>query len=148
MNKEQLINLMSESCSENDDILILGDFNMPHINWDNWNGRTGLETEFIDTLQDNFMFQHIDRPSRHRIGQNPTLDNLIITNREELIQNITYHDPLGKSDHLCISFHININPDIQKNPQTDIQKNPQTRYRMEKGNYEMMREIFRETNWT
>ena len=95
---------------------------MPHINWDN------------------FMFQHTDRPTRHRIGQNPTLDDLIITNREELIQNITYHDPFGKSDHLCISFHINIDPDIQNNPQK--------RYRMEKGNYEMMREIFRETNWT
>ncbi len=83
---------------------------MPNIDWENSNGRSNKDTKFIDTLQDNFMYQHVDQPTRYRIGQTPTLDDLILSSTKDLIQDITYSDPLGKSDHICITFTIDVDP--------------------------------------
>jgi len=42
--------------------LIIGDFNFPHINWDNW---TVLKSDnssdlFLQCLRDNYAFQYVD----------------------------------------------------------------------------------------
>ena len=72
-------------------VVIMEDFN---IDWDTWNGRSEKDAKFIETIQDNFLYQHVDQPTRYRIGQNPTLDDLVMSNIEELIQDLTYLDPL------------------------------------------------------
>ena len=55
---------------------------------------------FIDVIQDEFWTQHITEPTRYRFGQTPSLLDL------EIITNVTYTEPLGKSDHLCLTFTI------------------------------------------
>jgi hypothetical protein len=51
-----------------------------------------------------FLFQHIKEPTRFREGQSPTLDDLILTNEEAMIDNIEVGTPLGKSDHAVLTF--------------------------------------------
>ena len=109
---------------------------MPNIDRDTWNGK---DIRFIDTLQDNFLHQHVNRPTRFRHGQNPTLDDLILRSTEDLIQDIAYSDPLGKSDHLCLAFTINVMPEISHTSQM--------KFKMDKGAYERMKNLFDIIDW-
>jgi len=117
-------------------VVIMGDFD---IHWDTWNGRSEKDAKCIETIQGNFLYQHVDQPTRYRIGQNPTLDELVLSNTEELIQDLTYLDPLGKSDHICLIFTIDVVPEISKSSQI--------KYKMDKGDYEKMRSLFGAINW-
>ena len=50
------------------DLLIMGDFNFPMINWSNGNinsirNDNGIEHKFYDTLSDTFLYQHINVPT-------------------------------------------------------------------------------------
>ena len=46
----------------------MGDFNYPDIDWDTWNSKgdttDSIEYKFVEYLQDNFLYQHITKPTR------------------------------------------------------------------------------------
>ncbi|KAK2140165.1 hypothetical protein LSH36_1457g00019 [Paralvinella palmiformis] len=65
--------------------------------------------------------------------------NGFMTGARELIQDLTYLDPLGKSDHICLTFTIDVVPEISKTLQI--------KYKMDKGDYEKMRNLFGAINW-
>jgi len=139
-NHEYLRSLIQDSCSqEYDNIVIMGDFNMPGIDWEAWNGHNNRDNCFIQTLQDHYLYQLVENPTRYRTGQNPSLVDLVLTNKEELISDLTYTDPLGKSDHLCLRFEIQVDP--EKNDTTQL------RYRMDRGDYEKMANMFQSCEW-
>ena len=50
-------------------------------------------------IRDNFLFQHITMPTRGRLGNKSNILDLIFTNEEGMIEDVTYESPLGKSDH-------------------------------------------------
>lgn len=79
--------------------LITGDFNYPHIDWKNLNNNSGTEQAFIDYLQDLFLQQSVTKPTRNLNGQSKTLLDIILTNDDNILQNIQHSAPLGKSDH-------------------------------------------------
>lgn len=89
-------------------ILIMGDFNYPEINWESWNTKSditeNIENKFIDTVEDNFLFQHVSKPTRWRGTDTPHILDLIMTNEEPMISNLEYTSPLGKSYHCCLTF--------------------------------------------
>ena len=140
-NFRNLINIIQKSSEKNDrDMIIVGDFNRPHIDWKTWNGRSNMDTAFLDTLQDGFLHQKVEKPTRRRHGQTPTLDDLILCSREDLVENIKYRDPLGKSDHLCITFSI---------PQDTTEEQPaRMRLNMNKGDFEKLREKLAAAEWS
>ena len=94
--------------------VVVGDFNMTGINWENQNCVSRDEKMFIDVIQDEFWTQHITEPTRHRFGQTPSLQDLVLSNKEEIITSVTYTEPLGKSDQLCLIFTIDVEPVITK----------------------------------
>ena len=50
-------------------LLIMGDFNYPNINWERRNCKGSFDSpdcKFIECLQDNYMFQHVTKPTRWR----------------------------------------------------------------------------------
>ena len=61
---------------------------------------------FLDTVQDLFIFQHILEPTRNKGGKNPNLLDLVFTDDENMIENLTYLPGLGTSDHLCIPYNL------------------------------------------
>ncbi|CAC5385682.1 unnamed protein product [Mytilus coruscus] len=111
--------LTTEACSKGySHILIMGDYNFPEINWDSWNSpgdsRESNKYKFLENLQENFLFQHVTRPTRWRGTNTPHTLDLILTNEEQMISNLEYQSPLGKSDHCTMKFDFNCYTNIKK----------------------------------
>jgi hypothetical protein len=89
-------------------ILMMGDFNYPSIDWATWttqgDNTDNKEYKFLECIQDNFLYQHIDRPTRWRGDTTPHTLDLILTNEENMISDIEFQSPLGKGDHCVIRF--------------------------------------------
>ena len=79
----------------------MGDFNYREINWDHWvsnTSETHYSHEFIESVRDSFLHQFVDFHT--------SLLDLVFANDELLIENIDQFSPVGKSDHVIITFNI------------------------------------------
>ncbi|ESO11765.1 hypothetical protein HELRODRAFT_166802 [Helobdella robusta] len=101
--------------------LILGDFNLPDINW-GFQGSTGppagINNMFLNFINDNFLKQHIDQPTRARGTRQPHILDLVITD-VDIIKNISCLAPMEAGDHSVLSmevcgFHAVKHSDIKK----------------------------------
>ena len=77
-----------------------------------------------------------------REGNEPSLLDLIFTNEENMIENLTTHPSLGKSDHLILSF----NYICYTLP--DFKCEQKSRLNFFKGDYVSIREELDKINWT
>ena len=142
LNNSQLLELINEvSNSKFSKIIIMGDFNFPNIDWksEKCENMNGAAFEFLENIKDNFLFQHISMPTRGRFGQNPSLLDLILTNEEDLVKDVSINSPLGKSDHSVIQFTVDCNilePD-----------DPVPKYSLDKGDYNSMRSKLDSIDW-
>ncbi|XP_063427535.1 uncharacterized protein LOC134711037 [Mytilus trossulus] len=141
---KQLNLLTTEACKKGySHILIMGDYNYPEINWDSWNS-PGDSTEsneyrFLENLQENFLFQHVTRPTRWRGTNTPHTLDLILTNEENMVSNLEYQSPLGKSDHCTMKFDFNC--------YTNINSKPKLIKLFSKGNYIKIKEELNKIKW-
>lgn len=120
-------------------LLIMGDFNLPKIDWDSWSTRSDKDSgKFIECLRDNYLYQHVNEFTRCRKGNEPSILDILITNEEEMIREIKYNDPIGSSDHLVMNFKYQ----CEKVPNA----NKEMRLNYRKGDYEKMRENM-PTDW-
>ena len=90
-------------------LVIVGDFNYPEIDWSQEKSTAGNNhpaTKFHKATKDCFLIQHQIQPTRHRDGQNSTLDDLVLTNREDIVQDINMTGAIGKSDHATILVNL------------------------------------------
>ena len=125
-------------------LLLVGDFNFNQINWDTFTANdVGLDTQcyddFLLTISECGLYQHITEPTHFRSNQIPSILDLVFTNEEGMITNLEYLPPLGNSDHICLRFHFNI----------AISSNKYTRphYKLNSGDYDNMRFLLDEINW-
>ena len=82
-------------------LLIMGDFNVPKIDWINNEVQTGAtitEKNCFETITDNFLHQHVTVHTRFRGTERSILD-LIFTKEENVVKNIKVLPPIGGSDH-------------------------------------------------
>jgi hypothetical protein len=97
------------------DLLIMGDFNFPMINWSNGNInsiRNDNGIEFYETLSDTFLYQHVNVPTfkmSNEMSEN-TLD-LIFTTESSCVNGVDSKIVLGDivKGHLVILFDFNLN---------------------------------------
>ena len=96
----------------------MGDFNYPDIDWDTWNSKgdstDSVEYKFVECLQDNFLHQHITKPTRQRGSDRPNVLDLVLMNEEGMISKLEYFCPLGKSDHCVITFDFKCYMEVKK----------------------------------
>ena len=93
--------------SNNERVIILGDFNLPDIDWFCLSGCSSLSTLFCDFMFDNNLSQLI-RQSTHNKGN---ILDLVLTNDLDCIGDVSVTDSLPiKSDHYLIHFFINSQP--------------------------------------
>ena len=91
-NNNQLLEMIekaNEIAGENR-ILIMGDFNVPKIDWKNVDllpGASIIERKFFETISDNFLVQHIVEHTRFKGTERSTLD-LMFTKEEDDMKNI------------------------------------------------------------
>ena len=62
----------------------------------------------ICIFRDSFLHQHVTQPPRYRHEQNPSTIDLVLTSKENMINNINCLPGLGLSDHVCIFFELNV----------------------------------------
>jgi hypothetical protein len=118
----------------NKNLVLLGDFNLGQINWDNWTSASGpkaTDTQLLECLRQNLLVQHVKFPTRARNNNTPHILDLIITN-SDFISDIENNSPLGKSDHSVLNFAVN----VDYNCPVMVPK-----FRYEKGNYEDMKRL-------
>ena len=119
----------------------MGDFNFKHINWSSWStphGENSVEEKFIEAVRDSYLHQHVEKPTRRRGHDDPSLLDLILTDESMQVSEIAHHAPLGKSDHSVISFDFNCYLDFSK---------PRENYSFDKGDYVGMRYKLANSNW-
>ena len=90
--------------------VIVGDFNFPEINWESWivsRSESHPAFHFVECIRDNYLFQHVHSNTRYRDGQNPSCLDLVLTDKEELIENLRLGDMLGASNEVSLIFDVN-----------------------------------------
>ena len=109
LNNDALLNLI-EAATEIIDIshvLIMGDINYPEIDFATNTVNAGTDaapTKFLDKMQELFLHQHVTHFTRFRSNHEPSVLDYVITDDGNLIDEIHYDAPLGKSDHLFLSW--------------------------------------------
>ena len=117
-NNENLLKLLRKTFTSNfDHIMLCGDFNLPLIEW-NLNqcldSELSFSCRFLNEVEDLGIFQHITKATRFRGHQNSCLD-LVFTNEENMVNEVTELPPLGKSDHICQQWSLIVSETLFKN---------------------------------
>ena len=138
------IDAISKRYSKLDDkVVICGDFNYPDINWNTvtcTRNNINKSCMFLNTIQENFLYQIIKEPTHHRCQQTPTLIDLILTNDVNLVNNVDHFPPFGKSHHSVICFSLDIEP-------PPITPSSTLKYLVDKGDYASMSKSLERTDW-
>ncbi len=125
---------MSALNQEDSDLIIVGDFNHPEVDWASSTCHKDEDhpaSIFLEAVRDGLLTQHVKEPTRWREKQTPNTLDLILTNKEGLVSDIKVNAPLGKSDHGIITFKIHCTKVIQ------TKASP--RYLYNKANYDQIR---------
>ena len=140
-NNEKLRHLINEANSLGyTHLLIMGDFNYPKIIWQLHHapGENSEESKFIECIEDNYLTQHVDKPTRWRGDHEPHILDLILTH-EENISDLEYQSPLGKSDHSVLKFNYHC--------YAILKESEQVRICYDKADYEEMRKEASKIDW-
>ncbi|CAH8570357.1 unnamed protein product [Schistosoma haematobium] len=88
-------------------ILILGDFNLPRVNFAEHTytgGDNSTEARFFNLIDNLGLYENVRSATRWRNSQTPSRLDCVFTNEEFLVDNLSILAPLGKSDHAVIAF--------------------------------------------
>ena len=140
----QLNNVAKRFITKGEDMILMGDFNYPQIDWENeacsqaqCNKNASV---FLENIHLNNLSQVINQPTHYRAQQTPTLIDLLISNNPSIIKNVCFSPPFGMSHHSVISFDINVHiPPSKKEGVLKLQ--------VDKGNYEEFRQYLHEKDW-
>lgn len=142
-NNDLLLSLMEEVCAlPNEYKVIVGDFNLPHINWDKCHtseGTTDINYRFLEKIRDCYLTQHVIDTTRFRGDVQGNVLDLILTNDETIIEKVIVESPLGKSDHACILFKCDLRELVNHGKRVI--------HKYEKGNYNLMKQKLN-MDWT
>ena len=133
--------LLANEIAGDNRVLILGDFNLPNIDWEEKELRRGarrIEEQMLDVVNDCFLFQHLKEDTRFRHIQSSSLD-LIFTKEERDVKNIVVDEPLGGSDHGTVWA------DFVSEWRSRVVHKPRRMY--SKGNYVKINEELDQINW-
>jgi endonuclease/exonuclease/phosphatase family metal-dependent hydrolase len=114
-------------------VLMMGDFNYPKINWDTLDCDSSSMT-YRDLILDNYLYQHVRQPTR----ENNILD-LVISSNVNMVNDVQVLEHLGNSDHNILVWNLICDVGMIKN------KKPIRKYH--KADYESMRKWFMNIDW-
>ena len=97
--------------------MLCRDFNFRNINWFTWttpHNEEIKEAQFIETIRDCYVYQHLLEPTQSRSTDNPSLIDLVLTNEVMQVSDIEYNAPLHKSDHCVVTFEYHCSLDYSQ----------------------------------
>ena len=143
-NNENLFKLIKKMCDmKPSHLLIVGDFNIKEINWVDIispANETHISTKFIECIRNCFLFQHVMEPTRYRSDNVPSILDLIFTNEENMVLNLSMLPGLGKRDHVILNFNFNC--------YTNVQSATFKKYNFFKGKYSAIEEDLGKEDWS
>jgi len=99
-----LLKCLTKLCSVKHTVLIAGDFNLPHVDWDSMN-TDGLHDDthrmFVDFVRKSGFVQFVSEPTRN----NSILD-ILLANDPQVIADYKLSAPLANSDHESVLFNL------------------------------------------
>ena len=131
--EERIGKQILERCNNNR-VGVMGDFNFPNIDWNLPKAR-GLDgEEFVRCVQEGFLTQYVDKPTRGEA----VLD-LVLGNEPGQVSDLSVGEHFGDSDHNSISFTLAL--------ERDRIRRTRKMFNWSKGNYEALRQEIRGIDW-
>ncbi|GAB0209507.1 mitochondrial enolase superfamily member 1 [Grus japonensis] len=90
-----------EVASQSQALVLMGDFHHPDICWKGNTARYVQSRRFLQSIDDNFLTQLVEEPTRRGM-----LLDLVLTNKEGLVEDLKVGGSLGCSDHEMVEFRI------------------------------------------
>ena len=119
--------------------------NLTLANWNDYScpSSLSLSAKFLDAVLDTFLTQHINVLTRHRLGQNSSILDLMFTNDPAMVCNIVHLPPLGHGDHEVLLWSFvysgNCSPSFSVTPKETC--------KYFHGDYEQMNNRFLSVDW-
>ena len=88
--------------------MIVGEFNFGDINWERQEA-TGQSKEFLDSVNDNFLYQRRNEET----GGRKILD-LVLSSEENIVVGLEVGEPFGTSDHRVIRWTLAVGKDMDR----------------------------------
>ena len=143
-NNMKLLSVMDKAVTQSGyyRILIMGDFNFKDIDYNNYSVNAGDSSEafkFFNKTQDLYLIQNVTEATRKRSGTQESTVDYIFTDEQNLVDNLQYLTPLGKSDHTCLVWNYIVSV------QEKMSKQKKLNYW--KSNYEMINAEIKSYDW-
>jgi len=90
-----------KAASQSQALVLMGDLNHPDISWEDHIARHMQSRRFLQSIDDNFLMQVVEEPTRRG-----ALLDLVLTNKEGLVEDMKVGGRLGGSDHEMVNFQI------------------------------------------
>ena len=115
-------------------VLVVGDFNLPGIDWVQEQGKGRVDEDFQVLFQDCFLTQFVDKPTRG----SAVLD-LLLSNDPNMVEEVEVREHLGSSDHniVCAKILLRVRVQDSKVRLLDFRK----------ANFEGMRREWGDGDW-
>ena len=113
-----MTNLTKTAYDRNINLIIAGNFNHKNVDWCNEYAEQEYLVDFINTLQECFLYQHVTEPTHHRENTTSYLLDLVLSSEEVMVKELSYHPPLGESDHVVLKFELTLGQVKQETPQS------------------------------
>ena len=143
-NNINLMNVLEEASKTGKMVTICGDFNFSKIDWDlgiTTEPETSSSQQFLDTINDLFLTQHVDVFTRMRGTDEPSTIDLVLTDSSQIIQRPVVREPLGKSDHGVVIWKSTFATN------THNEENFSPKFNFFKGKYQHMRDNMQQIDW-
>ena len=104
-----MINNFIRQESQRSNFPMIGDLNLPKRDWESNTSNTVVgskENNFLDALADSYLTQHINRPTRIRGDDKPSLVDLVVSDTSTPAEEIEHLPPLGDSDHALLQMKV------------------------------------------
>ena len=127
-------------------VFICGDFNFKEIDWEN-NAISGVgqsvdARNFLDSVNDVFLQQHVLEATHNLDEDNPSRLDLVFTRDSHDIMDLELLPPLGKSHHAVITCDLVLDTD-----NVEVNSGQQFRYNFHKANYVEMKNELAQFDW-
>ena len=95
----------------------MGDFNLPGIDWVQEQGKDRADEDFLVLVQDCFLTQFVDKPTR----ESAVLD-LLLSNDPNMVEDVEVGKHSGASDHNIVCAKILLRVRVQDSRLLDFRK--------------------------
>jgi len=120
--------------------LIVGDLNLPYVNWNVFTGPSDdINSIILNFVIDNGYNQLVDFETR---GSN--LLDVLLTDSDTLTTSLTTSPPIGNSDHITIEFSLSVFCDVKA---CNTRCTPRRKFYWDKADFQSMNDYLCGINW-